>query len=173
MTEQEILEQLEQLDRLHDENRFREQIEIIEALPEEVQGQYRIRCRLGRALNNVQRYQDAMEVLESIRAEGEQDTSWWSRMGFALYYLGRDKEAREYFLTAQRLEPKNVDAKTFLALLNVNGNAWSGGGSKKEGQRSSTPNGIDIRPEAPRRQKPAGKANDWQGRGWDDMDEEE
>jgi len=178
MTEQEFSERLEQLDQLHEECKYQEQVEIIEALPEEVRGRYQVRSRLGRALNNLHRYAEALETLESIRGEGEQDSSWWSRMGYAFYHLDRQKEAAECFLRAQELNPDNPDARTFLAWMNIDANgrqnAWSGGKDKKDSSRPATGNNGPARNgQAPRRQKPAGKANDWQGRGWDDMDEEE
>jgi len=177
MTEQEFLQRLEQLDQLHEEAKYQEQVEIIESLPEEVRGRYQVRCRLGRAFNNLHRFTDALEVLGSVREEGKEDSSWWSRMGYAFYHLERQKEAAEYFLRARELNPDNLDAKTFLAWMNIGAdgrqNAWGGGDGKKDSARPATGNNGPGRDgQAPRRQKPAGRGNDWLGRGWDDMDEE-
>lgn len=175
MTEQELLEQL---DRWHEENRHREIVDYIAGLPEEQRLGYPVRCRLGRALNNVERYGDAIEVLESLRREGEGDDSWWSRMGYALYHLERKEESVACFRRALELNPANGDARTFLAWMNVgeNGreNSWEGAVKKKKDvPRPATGNNGPARAgEAPLRQKPAGRGNDWQGRGWDDMDGE-
>lgn len=165
-------ELLARLDRLHEENHHREIAEEIAKLPEEVAAEYEVRCRLGRALNNLGAFEDALKVLESLRQQGEEDSSWWSRMGYALYHLDRHKEAAEYFRQAQRKNPGNSDAQTFLAWMNVGpggrANAWDGGSSKKKAaQPRETGNGW-VRETAPRRRpKAANTANDWEGRGWE------
>lgn len=168
MTNKELLERL---DQWHEDNRHKEIIQAIEALPEEQQGEYEMRGRLARALNNTGEYRRAIEVLESVRSEGERDSRWWSRMGYAFYHLDR-KEAQECFLTAQRLDPENGDARTFLAWLNVGpsgqANAWDGGTARKKGERTETANGwSEGKGPVGKRPKGDGGASDWEGRGWE------
>ena len=126
-------ELLEKLDQWHEENKHREIVREIGELPEELRQDYDIQGRLARALNNTGKYKEAMAVLESVRQIGEQDHRWWSRMGYAYYQLDRMEEAKECFLTAQRLDPDNEDARTFLAWMNVGpsgkSNAWDGASS--------------------------------------------
>ena len=112
-------ELLEKLDQWHEENKHKEIVREIGELPEELRQDYDIQGRLARALNNTGKYKEAMAVLESVRQIGEQDHRWWSRMGYAYYQLDRMEEAKECFLTAQRLDPDNEDARTFLAWMNV------------------------------------------------------
>lgn len=192
MTDRELLAKL---DQWHEDNRHKEIIQAIEALPEEEQGEYEMRGRLARALNNTGEFRRAIEVLESVRSEGERDSRWWSRMGYAFYHLDR-KEAQECFLTARRLDPENGDARTFLAWLNVGpsgqANAWDGGTARKKGERTGTANGWSegAGPErtsgggpkerragangwsegkgpAGKRPKGDGGTSDWEGRGWE------
>ncbi len=168
MTDKELLAKL---DQWHEDNRHKEIIQAIEALPEEEQREYEMRGRLARALNNTGEYRRAIEVLESVRSEGEGDSRWWSRMGYAFYHLDR-KEAQECFLTARRLDPENGDARTFLAWLNVGpsgqANAWDGGTARKKGERTGTANGwSEGKGPAGKRPKGDGGASDWEGRGWE------
>lgn len=183
-------ELLEKLDQWHEDNHHQKIIQEIEGLPEELRQQYQLQGRLARALNNTGRYKDALGVLDSIREEGEQDHRWWSRRGYAYYQLDRMEEAKECFLTAQRLDPGNEDAKTFLAWMNVGpsgkANAWDGGASRKETARGDTANGWtggaparrSAKPETAngwggqkeltgKRSKGDGGTSNWEGRGWE------
>lgn len=182
---------LEKLDQWHEENKHREIVREIGELPEELRQDYDIQGRLARALNNTGKYKEAMAVLESVRQIGEQDHRWWSRMGYAYYQLDRMEEAKECFLTAQRLDPDNEDARTFLAWMNVGpsgkSNAWDGASSRKETAQGDTANGWtssdgparrSSKPEtangwggekglAGKRSKGDGGTSSWEGRGWE------
>lgn len=169
-------ELLEELDRFHEENRHKEIAQRIEALPEELRMCYEIRCRLGRAMNNLRRYQDAVDLLLEIREEGEKDSRWWSRMGYALYHLKREQEAAGYFRRALELNPGNADAKTFLAWMNQGPdgkeNGWTGEVERTEDRRRSTSNAF-ASGAAVGRDRRREKANDWGSRGWEEDDEDE
>ena len=160
-------ELLEKLDQWHEDNHHQKIIQEIEGLPEELRQQYQLQGRLARALNNTGRYQEALGVLDSIREEGEQDHRWWSRRGYAYYQLDRMEEAKECFLTAQRLDPGNGDAKTFLAWMNVGpsgkANAWDGGASRKETAQGDTANGWTGGDGPARRSAKPETANGWGG----------
>ncbi|MDR2517551.1 MAG: suppressor of fused domain protein [Spirochaetaceae bacterium] len=54
----------------------------------------------ARALNNLSRYEEALAVLLPLRQEGAEDGKWHFRVGYALYFLGREAEAAEYFRAA-------------------------------------------------------------------------
>jgi len=169
-------ELLERLDQWHEENHHKEIIREIEGLPEEIKRDYGLRGRLARALNNTQRYREALGVLEEVQEEGREDSVWWSRKGYALYYLDRCAEAADCFRQALRLNPENGDARTFLAWMNIGpggkANAWNGAKDKKDGPRPAAAN--NSRPgeaASPRRPKAGSGANDWGSRGWEDEDE--
>ncbi|MFR3276254.1 tetratricopeptide repeat protein [Phocaeicola plebeius] len=74
---------------------------------------------LARAYNYVGEYEKALVLLESIREVGEQDTNWNFRMGYALYYLDRYKEALSYFTKADELTPEDVDTIEFIRQCNI------------------------------------------------------
>ncbi len=158
---------LEKLDQWHEENKHREIVREIGELPEELRQDYDIQGRLARALNNTGKYKEAMAVLESVRQIGEQDHRWWSRMGYAYYQLDRMEEAKECFLTAQRLDPDNEDARTFLAWMNVGpsgkSNAWDGASSRKETAQGDTANGWTSSDGPARRSSKPETANGWGG----------
>lgn len=161
-------ELLERLDQWHEEDQHQRIVDEVKALPPEQAEEYDVRCRLGRALNNTHQFQEALAVLESLRQQGETDSSWWSRMGYALYHLERQKEAADHFRRALELKPDNQDARTFLAWMNVNDNAWGGrAGKKKASQPQETVNGYRQETQTQRRPKASNAANDWEGRGWE------
>lgn len=105
--EQEFLKRLEQW---HENGEFSKIVEAVESLPWE-QRNYELTSQLARALNNIGEYQKASEVLEQIRKEGEKDAAWHYRMGFALYGLGRCREAMACLDQALALDPENTDVK--------------------------------------------------------------
>lgn len=74
---------------------------------------------LARAYNYVGEYEKALVLLESIREVGEQDTNWNFRMGYALYYLDRNKEALSYFTKADELTPEDEDTIEFIRQCNM------------------------------------------------------
>lgn len=69
---------------------------------------------LARAYNYNGEYEKALVLLESIREVGESDTNWNYRMGYALYYLGRNREALSYFTKADELTPGDEDTIDFI-----------------------------------------------------------
>lgn len=74
---------------------------------------------LARAYNNLENYAKAVELLESVKEEGESDHSWNFRMGYALYFMNRNKEAIGYFKKAQELNPEDEDAPEFIRYCNT------------------------------------------------------
>lgn len=73
---------------------------------------------LARAYNYIGKYETALALLESTLDEGAQDTNWNFRMGYALYNLGRIKEALSYFTKANELTPDDEDTIDFIRCCN-------------------------------------------------------
>ncbi|MCZ1265713.1 SMI1/KNR4 family protein [Paenibacillus tundrae] len=106
-------ELLERLEDWHEQDDYEEIIDAITEVPEEERN-YILVNHLGRALNNMERYQEAVEQFLSVEAEGQNDPLWHYRIGLAYYYLEQYENAREAFEAADRLEPGDEDTQEFL-----------------------------------------------------------
>lgn len=99
---------LEQLELWHEEDEIQEIVDAIEEIdPEE--RDYVLNSHLGRALNNLGRYEEALELFEEIAEEGEEDPLWHFRVGFCHYYLKQYDEAIREFEIADKLDPEDED----------------------------------------------------------------
>ena len=96
-------ELLDQCNRWHEEDEFQRIADAVSEVPEE-EWDYELVSQLARAYNNLGEYQKALELLESVKAEGETDPLWHFRIGYSLYYLDRDQEAKEEFERPEGLE---------------------------------------------------------------------
>ncbi|GGG20360.1 hypothetical protein GCM10010913_48230 [Paenibacillus aceti] len=101
------------LNALHEEDQFEEIVNTIKDIPAEDRD-YSLVSHLGRALNNLERYEEAIEQFLSVAEEGKDDALWHYRMGLAYYYLDRYEEARKEFELADKLEPDDEDTLEFL-----------------------------------------------------------
>ncbi|KOY14302.1 SMI1/KNR4 family protein [Paenibacillus xylanivorans] len=106
-------ERLERLEAWHEQDEFEEIVDAITEVPEE-ERDYILVNHLGRALSNMERYQEAVEQFLSVEAEGQNDPLWHYRIGLAYYYLEQYENAREAFEAADRLEPGDEDTQEFL-----------------------------------------------------------
>lgn len=106
-------ELLEQLDEWHEEDEFEEIVDAIMEIPQEDRD-YELTGHLGRALNNLERYEEALEQFMLIAEEGEDDPLWHFRTGFSYYYLGQYEAAVQEFEAADQLEPEDEDTLEFL-----------------------------------------------------------
>ncbi|MGX1829892.1 SMI1/KNR4 family protein [Paenibacillus taichungensis] len=106
-------ELLERLEAWHEQDEYEEIIDAITEVPEE-ERDYILVNHLGRALNNMERYQEAVEQFLSVEEEGQNDPLWHYRIGLAYYYLEQYENAREAFEAADRLEPGDEDTQEFL-----------------------------------------------------------
>ncbi|WP_233476309.1 hypothetical protein [Paenibacillus sonchi] len=95
---------LEQLARWHEEDEFAKIVEAITDIPEPDRD-YVLIGHLGRALNNLDRYNEALEQLLGIAEQGRQDPIWHYRVGYAYYYLKQYDQAVREFELADELEP--------------------------------------------------------------------
>ncbi|WP_433922244.1 SMI1/KNR4 family protein [Paenibacillus taichungensis] len=106
-------ELLERLEAWHEQDEYEEIIDAITEVREEDRD-YILVNHLGRALNNMERYQEAVEQFLSVEEEGQNDPLWHYRIGLAYYYLEQYENAREAFEAADRLEPGDEDTQEFL-----------------------------------------------------------
>lgn len=107
-------ELLDQCNRWHEEDEFQRIADAVSEVPEE-EWDYELVSQLARAYNNLGEYQKALELLESVKAEGETDPLWHFRIGYSLYYLDRDQEAKEEFERTCEMAPEDRDAWYLLA----------------------------------------------------------
>ncbi|CAM4441721.1 SMI1/KNR4 family protein [Paenibacillus typhae] len=106
---------VEQLELWHEEDEFEEIVDAVLEVPGE-ERDYVLVSHLGRALLNLERYEEALEQLMSVEEEGEEDPLWHYRVGFSYYYLKQFDKAVSAFETADRLDPEDEDTLEFLAL---------------------------------------------------------
>ena len=108
------------LDRLHQENKNQEIIDIINSLTEEDLN-YDILGKLARAYNNNNQCEEGLKVLLSLKDEGENDSLWNFRVGYSYYYSEKAKEnpeyleeAKKYFERCLELNPNEPDGDVLL-----------------------------------------------------------
>lgn len=74
---------------------------------------------LGRAYNNVGRYEEAISLFMKIAAEGEKDPLWHFRIGYAYFYSSQFQNAITAFNRVLESNPEDEDAKEFLKLSKI------------------------------------------------------
>ncbi|MCZ4150363.1 cell wall assembly protein, partial [Escherichia coli] len=75
-------ELLEQLEAWHEQDEFEEIVDAITEIKKE-ERDYALVSHLGRALNNLERYEEAVEQFLSVAEEGQDDPLWHYRIGLA------------------------------------------------------------------------------------------
>lgn len=104
---------LVQLQEWHEEDEFQEIVDAIQAIPVE-ERDYELVNHLGRALNNLERYEEAVEQFLTVAKEGTGDPLWHYRIGLAYYYLEQYAHALQAFERADELDPEDEDTLEFL-----------------------------------------------------------
>jgi len=109
-------ELIAQLEAWHEEDEFEKIVDAIMEVPTE-ERDYTLVSHLGRALNNLERYDEAVDQFLTVAEEGQEDPLWHYRIGLAYYYLERYEEALRAFETADRLDPGDEDTQEFLGWI--------------------------------------------------------
>lgn len=130
---------LAQLETCHEEDKFEKIVNAITEIPAEDRD-YELVNHLGRALNNLERYEEAVEQLMTVADEGQEDPLWHYRVGLAYYYLERYDEALKAFETVDRLDPGDEDTLEFLGWIReklAEEPGESGDGDRSEAEAST------------------------------------
>ncbi|OZB93640.1 SMI1/KNR4 family protein [Paenibacillus sp. XY044] len=104
---------LEQLETWHEEDDYERIVEAVTEIPAEERN-YELVSHLGRALNNLERYEEAVQQFLTVAEEGADDPLWHYRIGLAYYYLEQYDDAEREFTRADELEPGDEDTLEFL-----------------------------------------------------------
>ncbi|KGE20113.1 SMI1/KNR4 family protein [Paenibacillus wynnii] len=104
---------LDQLGSWHEEDEYQEIIDAIMEIPPGDRD-YVLTSHLGRALNNLGRYEDGLEQFLTIAEEGKEDPLWHYRIGVSYYYLEQYDQALKEFKMADKLEPDDEDTLEFI-----------------------------------------------------------
>lgn len=104
---------LAQLEEWHEEDEFEEIVDTIMEVPAEDRD-YVLISHLGRAMNNLERYEEAIEQFLTVAEEGKDDPLWHYRMGVAYYYSEQYDDALKAFEMADQLDPGDEDTLEFL-----------------------------------------------------------
>jgi len=106
-------ELLEQLETWHEQDEYEKIVEAVQEIPAE-ERDYELVNHLGRALNNLERYEEAVEQFLTVAEEGADDPLWQYRIGLAYYYLEQYDKAEQAFERSDELEPGDEDTLEFL-----------------------------------------------------------
>lgn len=102
-----------QLAQWHEDGEHQKIADTIMEIPPAERG-YAIISSLGRAYNNLGRYEEGLEQFQQVAAEGEKDPLWHFRTGYSYYYLDRHEEAVQAFSTAIALDPADEQSAMLL-----------------------------------------------------------
>ncbi|MGF7047963.1 tetratricopeptide (TPR) repeat protein [Paenibacillus sp. DS2015] len=106
-------ELIAQLNAWHEEDEYEQIVARIKEVPT-ILIDDELAIHLGRALNNLERYQEALKWFTKIAEEGKNDPLWHFRVGYAYYYLDQLEDAIREFEIAHEMDPEDEDTVTFL-----------------------------------------------------------
>ena len=104
---------LEEIERLHDLEKYQEIIDLIESLPAERLNTELI-GKLASAYNNIENYAKGLELLKTIEFEEGNSFQWNRRAGYSYFFLEDFVNAEKCFLKAYELDPNDKDNSYFL-----------------------------------------------------------
>lgn len=108
----------DRITKWHEADEHEEIIDELEGLDRSL-WDYELIGILGRAYNNVGRYEEAISLFMKIAAEGENDPLWHFRIGYAYFYSSQFQNAITAFNRVLESNPLDEDAKEFLKLSKI------------------------------------------------------
>ncbi|WP_028545558.1 SMI1/KNR4 family protein [Paenibacillus taiwanensis] len=105
---------IEQLDQWHEEDNHQQIIDALLEVPD-AERDYDTCNRLGRAFNNLGRYEEGLHQFEQVAASGQNDPLWHYRVGYALYHLKRFEDAVHALRRADQLQPDDPHTESLLS----------------------------------------------------------
>ncbi|MBD8499572.1 SMI1/KNR4 family protein [Paenibacillus arenosi] len=106
---------IEQFNQWHEEDKHQYIVDKLLAIPE-TEWDYEAFSRIGRAYNNLGLYEEALQQFDKIAEEGQQDSLWHYRVGFALFHLKRFEDAAQALRSADKLEAGDPNIEYLLSL---------------------------------------------------------
>ena len=104
---------LSKIQQWHEHDEHGKILEEIDKIPGEF-WDYEVTCLYARALNNSKQYEKALSLLVNVKTLGKNDAVWNFRIGYSLYFLGKEEEAASYIKTAIDLGDTSEDARALL-----------------------------------------------------------
>jgi hypothetical protein len=102
-----------QLAQWHEDGEHQQIVDTLTEIPTGERN-YGMISSLGRAYNNLGRYEEGLEQFQQIAGEGQNDPLWHFRRGYSYYYLKRYDEAAQAFGHAVALDPDDGDYPAML-----------------------------------------------------------
>lgn len=103
----------EQLEQWYEVDEHQNIVDALEAIPV-ANRDYEMVGQLGRAYNNVGRYEDALAQFAHVAEQGKDDSAWHYRSGYSYYFLGRFEEGAQAFAKALELNPGDEHSRELL-----------------------------------------------------------
>ena len=97
----------------HKHDQHEKILEEIDKIPREF-WDYEVTCLYARALNNSGQYEEALKLLMNVKTLGRSDAVWNFRIGYSLYFLGKEEEAFKYIQKSIELGDDTEDAQELL-----------------------------------------------------------